>query len=166
MRQSVQKPIWRVVFCTGAVASHHLGKSGGFAESGAGADFAGAFRDSSMACAFEIVRLDLFSQSPKRRNGIAVAATSSLARRGILDSGSHLNSWTDKKKVSRAHKTRDPSAIKTSRLHGAADQKMASCSSVTRYVAGRNRPTRLTTSGSWARGIVAPDKKIRGSQIS
>src|SRR5271154_4348555 len=83
---------------------------------------AGTLRDSAMAFAFDTVRLELFSQIPKSTNGSAVAATKSLARRGILDSGSQRNSWADKKKVRQAHKASEAKAIRTSRFQSAADQ--------------------------------------------
>ncbi len=83
---------------------------------------AGALTDSAMAFAFATVRLELFSQIPKSTNGSAVAATNSLARRGILDSGSQRNSCADKKKVRQAHKASEARAISTSRFQRAADQ--------------------------------------------
>src|SRR5229473_375428 len=48
------------------------------------------------------MRSVLFSTTPKSRKGIAVAATSSFARRGVLASGSHRKSWAERKNVRQA----------------------------------------------------------------
>src|SRR5713101_1962884 len=52
----------------------------------------GEVRDSNADLASSRMRSDLFSTTPKTRNGIAVAATRSLARRGIFASGSQRKS--------------------------------------------------------------------------
>src|SRR6266581_9633322 len=53
------------------------------------------------------MRSVLFSTTPKSRKGIAVAATSSFARRGVLASGSHRKSWADRKNVRQAQTARE-----------------------------------------------------------
>src|SRR5256885_5981231 len=84
--------------------------------------FEGGLSESNIACACAMVRLVLYSQNPKRRKGIAVAAARSLARRGIFDSGSQRRSWAGKKKVRMAQRASEHRASKTSPLHGAKDQ--------------------------------------------
>jgi hypothetical protein len=53
------------------------------------------------------MRSVLFSTIPKSKNGIAVAATSSFARRGVLASGSQRKSWAERKKVRQAQAARE-----------------------------------------------------------
>src|SRR5260370_8670126 len=53
------------------------------------------------------MRSVLFSTTPKSRNGIAVAATSSFARRGVLASGSQRKSGPDRKTVRQAQTARE-----------------------------------------------------------
>src|SRR5205823_4244086 len=69
---------------------------GGFGEDGADVKF------SKAVWASRRMRSDLFSTNPKRRKGIAVAATKSLALRGTLASGSQRKSWQERKKVRHA----------------------------------------------------------------
>src|SRR5258708_38622777 len=57
--------------------------------------------------ASRMMRSDLFSTTPKSKNGIAVAATSSFARRGVLASGSQRKSWAERKKVRQAQTARE-----------------------------------------------------------
>src|SRR5215472_6334365 len=52
-------------------------------------------------------RSDMFSTRPKRRKGIAVAATRSLALLGTLASGSQRKSCAERKKVRHAHRARE-----------------------------------------------------------
>src|ERR1700681_2782371 len=99
---------------------NEIGGQGVFPEEEPGLE--GASSESNIACDFEMVRLDLFSQIPRRRNGIAVAATRSLARPGMLPPGSQRKSRADKKKVSIAQTASEPTAIKNSRFQGAGDQ--------------------------------------------
>src|SRR5882762_4581841 len=120
------EPIWRASSRRDALIAarrgnkNEIGRHGVFPEEASG--FAGALSESYIACASDMVRLVLFSQIPRRRNGIAVAAASSLARRGILDSGSQRKSWADKKKVRAAHTASEATAIRTSPFQGSADQ--------------------------------------------
>src|SRR5438132_2158900 len=114
-------------------------------ESAGGADFDGALSESIIAFACAMVRLVLFSQIPSRRNGIAVAATRSLALRGILDSGSHRKSWADMKNVRRAQQASE--IISTYRLQGDAEFTIVCWRPLTRYVAGRKSPKRCTNRG-------------------
>src|SRR5882672_5999453 len=120
------KPIWRFLEASGPELPSYSRESAG------GADFTGALKESNMACARAMVRLVLFSQIPKRRKGIAVAMTRSLALGGILASGSQRKSCADKKNVRIAQTANEQSASNTSELQGAALAKVASCSSVTR----------------------------------
>ena len=53
------------------------------------------------------MRSVLFSTTPKSRKGMAVAATSNFARRGVLASGSQRNSWADRKNVRPAQMARE-----------------------------------------------------------
>src|SRR5258707_15696902 len=86
------EPIWRASSRRDALIAarrrnkNEIERHGVFPEEASG--FAGALSESYIACASDMVRLVLFSQIPRRRKGIAVAAGSSLARRGSVDSGS------------------------------------------------------------------------------
>src|SRR6266850_2504158 len=79
------EPIWRASSRRDALIAarrgnkNEIGRHGVFPEEASG--FAGALSESYIACASDMVRLVLFSQIPRRRKGIAVAAASSLARR-------------------------------------------------------------------------------------
>src|ERR1700694_2075468 len=101
MEAPFSEPIWRVWFRRDALIAarrgnkNKIGGHGVFPEEASG--FAGALRESYIACASDMVRLVLFSQIPRRRKGIAVAAASSLARRGILGYGSQREELADKK---------------------------------------------------------------------
>src|SRR6266403_4714712 len=114
------EPIWRASSRRDALIAarrgnkNEIGGQGVFPEEASG--FAGALSESYIACASDIVRLVLFSQIPRRRKGIAVAAASNLARRGILDSGSQRKSWADKKNVRMAQRASEQSASRTSTL--------------------------------------------------
>src|SRR5260370_38314509 len=85
------EPIWRASSRRDALSGarrgnkNEIGRHGVFPEEASG--FAGALSESYIACASDMVRLVLFSQIPRRRNGIAGAAASSLARRGLFGSG-------------------------------------------------------------------------------
>src|SRR5216684_7679681 len=68
---------------------------------------AGEFVERNADLASRMMRSDLFSTIPKRRNGIAVAATSSFARRGVLASGSQRKSCAERKKVRQAQTARE-----------------------------------------------------------
>src|SRR5437660_12678442 len=128
--------MWRVAACYGAwkaAAAAKKNKVDGqcaFPEGVSG--FEGALNESNIACACERVRLVLFPQIPRRRKGMAVAAARSLARRGILDSGSQRKSWADKKKVSRTQTAREQSAGRIAGLQRAAAVKLALWRPVTR----------------------------------
>src|SRR5258706_6551427 len=117
------EPIWRASSRRDALIAarrgnkNEIGRHGVFPEEASG--FAGALSESYIACASDMVRLVLFSQIPRRRKGIAVAAASSLARRGIFDSGSHRKSWAGKKNVKAAHKASDSDPDKKSGIPGA-----------------------------------------------
>src|ERR1700676_175089 len=52
-----------------------------------------------------------FSQTPRSKKGMAVAATSNLARRGILDSGSQRKSCADRKNVSMPQQMREMNSV-------------------------------------------------------
>src|SRR5256714_9192231 len=93
--------------------------------------FEGGLSESNIACACAMVRLVLYSQNPKRRKGIAVAAARSLARRGIFDSGSPRESWAGKKKVRMAPRASGQSASRTSTLQGAKGPEEARFGAVT-----------------------------------
>src|SRR5256885_10715456 len=84
--------------------------------------FEGGLSESNIACACAMVRLVLYSQNPKRRKGIAVAAARSLARRGIFDSGSQRKSWAGKKKVRIAQRASEQGASRKPNPQGAKDQ--------------------------------------------
>src|SRR6266849_739410 len=71
-----------------------------------GADI-GEFMEINADFASRRMRSVLFSRTPKIRNGIAVAATSSFARRGVLASGSQRKSWADRKNVRNAQTARE-----------------------------------------------------------
>src|SRR5258707_13709315 len=117
------EPIWRAWYRRDALIAarrgnkNKIGGHGVFPEEASG--FAGALSESYIACASDMVRLVLFSQIPRRRKGIAVAAASNLARRGILDSGSQRKSWADKKNVRAAPTAGEPRPSKKSGRQGA-----------------------------------------------
>src|SRR6266849_5098481 len=62
------------------------------------------------------MRSDRFSTTPKSRNGIAVAATSSFARRGIRAAGCRRKRGGERKNVRRAQRGRE--RISAYRLQG------------------------------------------------
>src|SRR5256885_16709608 len=81
--------------------------------------FEGGLSESNIACACAMVRLVLYSQNPKRRKGIAVAAARSLARRGIFDLGSLRQKRAGTKNVGQAQRARGERPRKTITLQGA-----------------------------------------------
>src|SRR2546430_10575715 len=98
--------------------------------------FEGGLSESNIACACAMVRLVLYSQNPKRRKGIAVAAARSLARRGSFDSGSQRKGWAGKNNRVMAPRASEHSAGRTYTLQGSKDQEIRPCKSGTRQVAG------------------------------
>src|SRR5712691_3106598 len=70
-----------------------------------GADIELAERNADFASSR--MRSVVFCTTPRSRNGIAVAATSSFARRGVLASGSQRKSCADRKKVRQAQTARE-----------------------------------------------------------
>src|SRR5260370_36540725 len=127
METQFSEPIWRASSRRDALIAarrgnkNKIGGHGVFPEEASG--FAGALSESYIACASDMVRLVLFSQIPRRRKGIAVAAASNLARRGILDSGSQRKSWADKKNVRAAHTASEPGPSKKTGLQGTKAQQ-------------------------------------------
>src|SRR5260370_17594975 len=106
METQFSEPIWRGSSRRDALIAARRGKKnkigghGVFPEEASG--FAGALSESYIACASDMVRLVLFSQIPRRRKGIAVAAASNLARRGNLGSRSQRKERADKKTIESA----------------------------------------------------------------
>src|SRR5260370_29347620 len=127
METEFSEPIWRGSSRRDALIAarrgnkNKIGGRGVCPEEASG--FAGALSESYIACGSDMVRLVLFSQIPKRRKGIAVAAASNLARRGILDSGSQRKSWADKKNVRAAHTASEPGPRKTTGVPGEKTHK-------------------------------------------
>src|SRR5258705_11903333 len=101
------EPIWRTSSRRDALIAarrgnkNEIGRHGVFPEEASG--FAGALSESYIACASDMVRLVLFSQIPRRRKGMAVAAARTLPRRGIFDSGPPGKTGEDQKKGGPAH---------------------------------------------------------------
>src|SRR5262249_25612783 len=104
----------------------------------------------------------LFSQTPRSTKGRAVAAAQSLALRGILDSGSQRKSCVETKNVRSAQMSSARASSQS--FHTGSEKKVAPCKPQTRYVAGRKTPKCWATLGRKGKGMVAPERKIRGSQ--